>query len=102
MSSIHIFVRKEQICLFPLGQIVATPGALDLLDRSETNAGILLDRHQSGDWGTLDPDYASLNTQAVIHGDRILSCYVLNGDERLWIITEWDRSVTTLLLPSEY
>lgn len=91
-----------EICLFPIGQVVATPGALDLLDRTATNAQDLLQRHQHGDWGNVPPDDAEENIAAVVAGSRILSSYDLNASERLWIITEWDRSVTTLLLPEEY
>lgn len=87
---------------FPLGQIVATPGALDLLDRSATNAEELLRRHQNGDWGDVPPDDAEENRRSLENGWRLLSSYSLIGSERLWIITEADRSATTLLLPSEY
>ena len=89
-------------CLFALGQVVATPGALDLLDRTGSNATELLQRHQAGDWGSVPPEDAALNDYSLTHEGRLLSSYPLNGSERLWIITEWDRSVTTLLLPSEY
>ena len=75
---------------------------LDLLDRTATNAQDLLQRHQHGDWGNVPPDDAEENIAAVVAGSRILSSYDLNASERLWIITEWDRSVTTLLLPEEY
>lgn len=89
--------------LFPLGQVVATHGALDLLDRSATNAFALLQRHQAGDWGDIHPDDATANREAVQHGFRILSSYPLgSAAERIWVITEADRSVTTLLLPAEY
>lgn len=88
--------------LFALGQIVATPGALDLLDRSASNALDLLQRHQHGDWGGVPPEDAEENLRAIAWGARILSSYILNDSERLWIITEADRSSTTLLLPSEY
>ena len=88
--------------LFTLGQIVATPGALDLLDRTATNAHDLLQRHQRGDWGSVPPEDAQENRNSIETGCRILSSYVLNATERLWIITEADRSVTTLLLPDEY
>jgi hypothetical protein len=91
-----------EICLFSLGQVVATPGALDLLDRTATNGLDLLQRHQHGDWGSVPPEDAEANVAAVVTGCRILSSYYLNGSERLWIITEWDRSITTLLLPDEY
>ena len=86
---------------FSLGQIVATPGALDALDRHALNAADLLLRHQHGDWGDLTSDDAAQNEYAADNAERVLSSYRV-GSERLWIITEGDRSVTTLLLPSEY
>lgn len=88
--------------LFPLGEVVATPGALELLDRTETNAHELLLRHRYGDWGNVPPEDGEANWEAVLNGSRILSSYDLTPDERIWIITEADRSVTTLLLPHEY
>lgn len=95
--------RKNPTPLFPLGRTVATPGALDLLDRTGTNAAELLRRHQCGDWGVLCLADARSNDLAVTNGMRLLSAYEL-GDrrERVWIITEADRRVTTLLLPDEY
>jgi hypothetical protein len=94
--------QMADICLFPLGQIQASPGALDLLDRAEVNAEDLLLRHQQGDWGSVSTDDAEANIHAIIDGSRILSSYELLNTERLWIITEADRSATTLLLPEEY
>lgn len=89
--------------LFPLGQIAATPGALDLLDRTSINASSLLYRHQRGDWGTVCAEHAQSNDQAISIGARIFSVYEHDSEqERLWIITEADRRVTTLLLPTEY
>ena len=87
--------------LFRLGNIVATPGALDLLDRTGTNAAVVLARHQRGDFGTVNAEDIQANKDAIVNGSRILSAYPL-GAERLWIITEADRSSTTLLLPEEY
>lgn len=87
---------------FPLGRVLATPGALDLLDRTATNASDLLVRHQSGDWGDVPREDAAENEFSVTHGLRILSSYGVSSTERLWIITEADRSATTLLLPEEY
>lgn len=87
--------------LFPLGRVVATPGALELLDRMTANGFTLLQRHQCGDWGCVPPDDAVENDFSVVNGCRILSSYQL-GSERIWIITEADRSSTTLLLPEEY
>ena len=88
--------------LFPHGKLLATPGALDLLDRTATNAAELLLRHQQGDWGSVPPEDVEANWRSLKDGSRLLSSYVLGQGERLWIITEADRSVTTLLLPDEY
>ncbi|MEW6344836.1 MAG: hypothetical protein RXR20_05005 [Paraburkholderia sp.] len=89
--------------LFPLGQVVATPGAIDVLDRTGTNATTLLWRHQNGDFGSLCAADVRLNLEAIVVGLRILSCYEIGASrERVWIITERDRSVSTVLLPGEY
>ena len=88
--------------LFDVGQIVATPGALDLLDKTATNAASLLQRHVTGDWGDLAHEDKATNDEAVTVALRIFSSYKLDGGHKLWIITEADRSATTLLLPSEY
>lgn len=87
--------------LFRLGMVVATPGALDLLDRNGINATTYLTRHQHGDFGTVCPSDRQENLFAIDHGLRILSAYDIER-ERLWVITEADRSSTTLLLPAEY
>ena len=91
----------------PLGQIVATPGALDALAATNTAPAALLRHHASGDWGDLDPEDRAANTQALRDGSRLLSAYHLAADVTLWIITEaadedGHRSATTLLLPQEY
>ncbi|WP_186222580.1 hypothetical protein [Burkholderia gladioli] len=89
--------------LFSLGRVLATPGAIDLLDRTGINADYLLRRHQSGDWGVVCASDARSNDLAVVNRTRILSAYELGPHrERLWIITEANRRATTLLLPSEY
>lgn len=88
--------------LFPTGQIVATPGALRLLEQYQVSPISLLTRHAQGDWGSVGTEDAASNTHAINQGNRILSCYFVHGDDRVWIITEWDRSSTTILLPSEY
>ena len=101
---------------FPLGQIVATPGALELLQETGFSAAALVSRHVHGDWGDLCDEDRAENDFAVTRRLRILSCYRLVDAARLaatptdkrsslptlWIITEADRSVTTLLLPSDY
>ena len=88
--------------LFPLGQIVATPGALAALQRAQQAPTCFLVRHASGDWGELEPTDVGENKYSLIHGFRLLSSYQTNAGEKLWIITEADRSATTLLLPEEY
>ena len=89
--------------LFPLGRIVATPGALSLLAATATNPAELLDRHVAGDWGDVPPEDARENERSLKYGFRIISSYSVGSpDERVWIITEADRSSTCLLLPTEY
>ncbi len=94
--------RNDSNARFTLGQVVATPGALAALQAYQMDPAQLLHRHVQGDWGTLDPDDSAANEYALQSGERLLSNYPLAADCRIWIITEWDRSVTTLLLPEEY
>jgi hypothetical protein len=85
----------------PLGRVVATPGALKLLTEAREHPLDLLARHATGDWGDLCAFDLRQNEIALRDGYRVLSSYdVLAG--RVWIITEADRSITTLLLPEEY
>lgn len=88
--------------LFPLGRIVATPGALRVLEESKDDAAFFVRRHMLGDWGEMDPEDTAANNAAVINGTRLMSAYRTTLGEKLWIITEWDRSATTILLPEEY
>lgn len=92
---------KTNKLLFDLGQTVATPGALEAMQAANVDPVTLLIRHQRGDWGDLCNEDQQANTEALKHGSRLLSAYLL-GTVKLWIITESDRSVTTILLPSEY
>ena len=85
----------------PLGRVVATPGALKRLLEAGEAPACYLARHTSGDWGNLDEDDRRENERALRHGWRVLSSYPV-GEETIWIITEADRSVTTILLPKEY
>jgi hypothetical protein len=87
---------------FPLGQLVATPGALEVLQEAEQDPLGLLVRHVSGDWGDLEDEDKQENEFSVDRDLRILSAYNLPTGKRVWIITEADRSATTLLLPDEY
>jgi hypothetical protein len=86
----------------PLGRIVATPGALAALERANQSAALFLTRHAGGDWGELDRADIAENEYSMAHGFRLLSSYTTPLGEKLWIITEADRSATTLLLPDEY
>jgi len=87
---------------FPLGRIVATPGTLRALEQANQSPFEFLERHQRGNWGDLCEDDKRENEFSVQNGFRILSAYRTRNDVTIWIITEADRSVTTLLLPHEY
>jgi hypothetical protein len=92
----------RNIPLFCCGKIVATPGALALLEKVQKSPAEFLSRHLRGDWGELCPEDKTENELSLKHGFRLLSSYPVTETDTLWIITEADRSVTTLLLPSEY
>ena len=87
-----------------MGRVVATPGAIDACERAGVSLAHYFRRHVTGDWGDALPEEdARMNDRALETGDdRILSSYWLPTREKLWIITEWDRSATTALLPAEY
>jgi hypothetical protein len=92
---------------FNLGQIVATPGALEALQESGQTPQFFLSKHVRGDWGEVCAEDAQLNDQALVDGSRLLSAYRTLKGERLWIITEaaddrGRRAATTALLPEEY
>ena len=92
---------------FRLGQIVATPGALEALQRSSQDPLFFLERHVLGDWGEVDAEDGKLNDESVRDGSRILSAYRTLKGEKLWIITEAEgddgrRASTCILLPEEY
>lgn len=87
---------------FSPGQIVATPGSLAAMNEHGCLPQSLLARHLACDWGHVGKDDAGLNDHAVQCGDRLLSSYVIAPKVTIWLITEWDRSATTFLLPSEY
>jgi len=97
-----ILGKAMTLARFHVGRIVATPGALAALAEADERPGIFLKRHVTGDWGELDEADKAENEFSVTHDFRILSAYLLSTGVRLWIITEADRSATTLLLPEEY
>ena len=87
---------------FELGQLVATPGALSALEEAGQDAIKFVSRHASGDWGDLSEEDRNENEFSLLHGFRLLSSYRLRNGVKVWVITEADRSSTTLLLPDEY
>jgi hypothetical protein len=87
--------------LFEMGRLVGTPGAIKFCDDNLIPMISLVRRHLRGDWGDLDADDKSANAKALNDGTRIISMYKW-PQGKIWIITEADRSVTTVLLPSEY
>ena len=94
---------RELMPLFPLGRVVATPGAIEAMQRRGLDAGFLLLRHVTADWGDMDDDDKTRNDHAMLAGTRIMSAYGREGaPDQLWVITEADRSSTTIQLPKEY
>jgi hypothetical protein len=96
MTTVLTATRPPRI---PLGSTVITTNALDQLEPLAVEQA--LRRHAGGDWGELGPEDACQNDYAATHGGRLFSAY-RSGDQRFWIITEADRSVTTVLLPLDY
>lgn len=89
------------MALFKMGSVVATPDALKFCEQHKVNPLWLLGRHIAGDWGDLDASDVAANVHAVQNDLRILSTYKVNED-KVWVITEADRSSTCILLPDEY
>ncbi|HZY87571.1 MAG TPA: hypothetical protein VFE78_22220 [Gemmataceae bacterium] len=87
---------------FPLGQLAATPAALRALATAGQSPAAFLARHRAGDWGEVGAADWRANDSALRHGGRLLSAYRTAKSVRLWVITEADRSVTSVLLPEEY
>lgn len=88
--------------LFPLGQLTATPGAIDAFAATGQTATEFLRRHQCGDYGCVNDDDKRANDAAVRCGERVFSAYLLSDGTKVWLITEADRSSSTILLPSDY
>jgi hypothetical protein len=93
---------------FTLGTIVSTPGALAAMEESDQSPSHFLAMHASGAWGNVDPEDRRANDRAIANEqdperrERVLSSYRTRSGATVWVITEHDRSVTTLLLPTEY
>ena len=95
-------VEEEKQPLFPLGQVVATPAALAAITEAGQDPLTFLERHVTGDYGDLPEEDIKENEFSLEHGFRIFSAYHTAEGVKFYIITEYDRSVTTILLPSEY
>jgi hypothetical protein len=107
MNNNHTRTSTMPAVRFSLGQILATPGALETLEDSDQSPGDFLTRHMRGDWGELCEDDRQLNDEAIKDGSRILSAYRTLKGKKIWIITEatdeqGKRVATTILLPEEY
>ena len=87
---------------FSLGQIVATSALFNYCEEKQFSLLPYLIRHGSGDWGDICDEDKGINEEALKNGSRIMSVYKLKAGKTIWIITEADRSVTTLLFPEEY
>jgi hypothetical protein len=87
---------------FDLGTIRATPGAIAALAESGQEPAFFLNKHITGDWGDMSAGDKQLNDEAVNDETRVFSAYRTLRDQKIWIITEADRSQTTILLPEEY
>ena len=87
---------------FELGHIRATPGALNAIQQSGEDALSFFVRHVSGDWGVVSTADKNANDRALIDGERLVSAYILKSGEKIWLISEADRSASTILLPDEY
>ena len=103
MTTEVLHISVIPLGLFSPGSVVVTAGVDELVRQGRLNPAEFLRRHLSGDWGDLGECDRLQNDAALESGeDRLFSSYHLAPGLKLWIITEWDRSVTTLLLPSEY
>ncbi len=88
--------------LFPLGRTVATPGALRSLEEAGESASYYLSRHHRGDWGDICEEDRRENEFSLLNNGRLMSVYETAKGDKLWLISESDRSATTILLPEEY
>jgi hypothetical protein len=95
-------LSPDQTRKFPLGQVVATPAALVAFEESGEEPTAYLHRHNRADWGDVDEHDSVENELSLKRGFRLLSAYTLRSGVKVWIITEADRSSTTILLPEEY
>lgn len=90
---------------FELGKVVSTYGIFEMINENEEFGKFVCDsfeRYTNSDWGEMCDEDKELNDEAVKTDGRIFASYEKDGLPKIWIITEWDRSATTILFPSEY
>jgi hypothetical protein len=102
MQNQNTITRTQNKAMFDLGQTVMTIGAKEALEESNELPATFLAKHASGDWGIVGREDKQENEFSLKNGYRLLSAYMTATNEKIWIITEADRSVTTILLPEEY
>ena len=90
------------VILFPVGALAGTPSAMAAIEENKIAYRSLVDRHVAGDWGDVELESAEANADALLNGTRLMSVYRLPSGVQIWIITEADRSSTTILLPEDY
>ena len=95
-------MKIKKVVTFPLGQVVATPAALSALEKAGQSAAEFIEQHSKGNWGVVPKEDWDANDEALKIGERLFSAYSLRDNTKIWIITERDRSVTTVLLPDDY
>lgn len=98
--TVRRYDSKKSLVRFPLGRLCATPGIMEIVSMEDLM--YFLARHASGDWGDLSEQDQEANEDALKWDNRILSAYNTEDGTKIWVITEADRSVTTVLLPDEY
>ena len=97
---IVIALTTDPVPRFPVGRLMITPAAAQMVPADEATRA--LRRHAAGDWGNVDSEDWAANDAALRHGTRLLSSYTTQDKTVFWVVTEADRSVTTILLPSDY
>jgi len=101
-DSIFFMSSPSKKIQLTLGKIFLTPRATEALENSAQDPKEFIDRHKQGDWGDVNAFDRERNDEAVANDLRVLSVYLTKADDKIWIITEANRSVTTILLPHEY
>jgi hypothetical protein len=102
MNKTETETARDQGGIFPLGRIVGTPGALEVLEACHQSPLEFLARHARGDWGELSAEDVAENEFSLKNGFRLLSSYAAASGQKLWVITGADRDLTTPCLPDEY